>query len=255
MSRAADRVLEALQHLADHIELGVVELGLLMKIDKSSAHRILAALTEKGFAVRIAESRRYRLGAEAARVGYAYVKSHDLPREVLPSLQRLADQTGETVTLAIYDRGSAMVLERVEGVDRVRTVSEVGLRAPIHAGASCKVLLAYQPHTELERVIREIGLPKLTPFTITEPDMLDSELAEIRHHGYATSFQEVRLDHVGIGAPIFDYRRRVVAALSVAGPQSRFPQERLEALIQEVVETAGEASFRLGFPATVLSAY
>lgn len=142
MSRAAERVLDALQHLADHGELGVVELAGMMQIDKSSAHRILGALADKGFAFRVPETRRYRLGAEAARVGYAYVKSHDLRREVLTSLHRLADRTGETVTLAIYDRGAALVLERVEGADRVRTISEVGLRAPAHAGASCKSLLA-----------------------------------------------------------------------------------------------------------------
>lgn len=255
MTRAADRVLEALQHLADHIELGVVELSQMMAIDKSSAYRILASLTERGFANKVPESRRYRIGAEAARVGYAYVKSHDLRREVLPSLQKLADRTGETVTLAIYDRGAAMVLERVEGADRVRTVSEVGLRAPIHAGASCKALLAYQPHTELERVIREIGLPRLTPFTITDADKLHNELAEIRRQGFATSFQEVRLEHVGFGAPVFDYRSRVVAAISIAGPEVRFPADRVEEMIREVREAAREASYRLGYPAQVSSAY
>lgn len=255
MSRAADRVLEALQHLADHLEVGVVELAGMMHIDKSSAHRILASLTEHGFAVRVAESRRYRIGAEAARVGYSYVKSQDLRREVLSSLHRLADRTGETVTLAIYDRGAALVLERVEGADRVRTVSEVGLRAPIHAGASCKALLAYQPHTELERVIREIGLTRLTPYTITDPDLLHEDLAEIRRQGFAVSLQEVRIDHYGLGAPIFDYRHRVVAAISVAGPKDRFPQDRIQLLIREVVAAAQDASYRLGGSGQVHSAY
>lgn len=255
MTRAANRVLEALQHLADQNELGVVELGGMMGIDKSSAHRLLVALTEHGFAVRVPESRRYRLGAEAARIGYAYVKAHDLRREIVPVLQRLADQTGETATMAVYDRGAALVLERVEGVHRVRTVSEVGLRAPIHAGASCKALLAFLPHTDCEQVIRETGLPKLTPFTITEPDALHTELAEIRRRGYAVSIDEVRLDHMGIGAPVFDYRSRVVAAISVAGPKERFPTERMDELIREVRAAAWEASARLGFTSQESAAY
>jgi DNA-binding IclR family transcriptional regulator len=129
----------------------------------------------------------------------------------------------------------------------------VGLRAPIHAGASCKALLAYQPHTELERVIREVGLARLTPFTITDPDKLHEELAEIRRKGYAISLHEVRLEHIGIGAPVFDYRARVVAAISIAGPADRFPPERIQQLTREVLETAREASYRLGFPAHAVS--
>lgn len=255
MARAADRVLEALRYLADQTELGVIELSQVMQVDKSTAHRLLSSLTDYGFAVRVPESRRYRIGAEAGRVGYAYVKSHDLRRELLPTLQWLADRTGETVTLAIYDRGAAMILERVEGTDRVRTVSEVGMRAPIHAGASCKALLAHQSYTELDRVIREVGLPRLTPYTITDSDLLHADLADIRRNGYALSLEEVRLEHVGVGAPLFDYRGQCVAAISIAGPQDRFPPSRREQIVREVMEAARDGSIRLGYPVPVPSGH
>lgn len=235
--------------------MGVLELAAKMCVDKSVAHRILATLTSKGFARRIPESRRYGLGAEAARVGYAYVKSHDVRQILLPVLQRLADQTGETVTLAVYDSGSALVVERVEGMDRVRTVSEVGTRGPVHAGASCKALLAFQPFEEVERVIREIGLPKLTPYTITDPAVLREDLLEIRRCGYSLSLGEVRIDQIGIGAPVFNYRGQVAAAISVAGPSSRLTPERRQVLVARLLDTAREGSRLLGYVPVASLAY
>lgn len=246
MIQVVERALLALKFLAEHREVRVADLARHLGVDKASAHRLLATLAEHGFVWQNAETRRYRLGPETLRLGRAFHKQNELVERLHPCLERLADRTGETVTLAVYDRGSALILDRVEGLDRVPTVSEVGLRAPIHAGGTCKVLLAHLPAEEFQFVVGRVGLAALTPRTITDAAALQLHLDEIRRQGYAISEGEVRPGFVGIGCPVFDYRGAVVASVGIAGPEERFPPRRRSVLIEEVRGTAREASRLLG---------
>lgn len=237
-----ERALIALRHLAEHQELGVTDLAKRVGIDKSTMHRILSTLCQHGYVYRNPLTRRYTLGAELFHLGRAFLRCNGLAHAVRPALERLADRTGDTALLAIYDRGTALVLDRIEGVDRVPTMAEVGGRFPIHGAATGKVLLAYLPPDELEHLVSQVGLTPVTPSTITDLTVLSAHLAEVRSQGYAISDEEAGIDQVGIGAPLRDPRGRVVAAISVAGPVARFPARRRGVLIEEVLRTAAEAS-------------
>lgn len=226
----------------------VTELTGLTGLDKASVHRLLTTLADAGLVRRISSSRRYRLGSETALLGFSYIQNHELRLPVLPAMKELAESTGETVTLAVYDRGWAIVLDRVDGSNHYRSASDVGLKAPIHAGASCKALLAHQPEPEVERVLSEIELTRFTPYTITDAAQLRAELSQIRKQGFAISRQEVRFGNVAVGAPVQNGASEVVAAISIAGPLDRFGEPRLESLVQEVIQAADWASGLLGSP-------
>jgi hypothetical protein len=95
-------------------------------------------------------------------------------------------------------------------------------------------------------VIREKGLRKYTPNTITEPETLKEHLKSIRRLGYATSDQEIYTGVKALAAPIFDYSGRVVASICVAGPRERFTQEKFTLLLDYVKRAAHSITAKLG---------
>jgi DNA-binding IclR family transcriptional regulator len=119
-------------------------------------------------------------------------------------------------------------IEKVESEHPVRMTMEVGTRRLPHAGASSKVILAYLPDEEIQDIIREKGLPKLCINTITDPGELSTELAEIRGREYALSQEETDLGAWGVATPILDRNGIAIAGIGVAGPLSRYSEERVE---------------------------
>jgi DNA-binding IclR family transcriptional regulator len=138
--------------------------------------------------------------------------------------------TGETVILTTYYEQEVICIEKVETNRSVRMTMDVGTRRPLHAGASSKALMAYLPPDEVQSIIDQ-GLSKACINTITDPNVLEDELAKIRRQGYAESQQETDLGAWGVATPVFDGRGDVIAAIGIAGPSSRMSDELVESYV------------------------
>ncbi|TLN05734.1 IclR family transcriptional regulator, partial [bacterium] len=111
-----------------------------------------------------------------------------------------------------------------------------------------KILLAFGDEAQTEKYINSAEFEKFTPFTITTPDDLRAELAKIRVQGYALSEQEYHDGIRGIGAPVFNYQDKIVAAVSITGPVYRLTEERInQELLPLAHKAASEMSRRLGW--------
>jgi len=135
----------------------------------------------------------------------------------------------------------------VEASATVRVISRVGLHMPVHATAAGKALVCHESEEELRRRFAG-GLKGYTKNTITDLDALLADLARARERGYATDLEEFEEGLRCVGAPIRDYTRKVIGALSVSGPAHRLTDEKIEATLgPQVVRAAGELSSRLGY--------
>jgi DNA-binding IclR family transcriptional regulator len=85
--------------------------------------------------------------------------------------------------------------------------------------------MAYLPDEERESIIEDQGLPRLCVNTITDGEALDAELATVRGDGFAQSVEETDVGAWGVATPIRDWEGKVIAAIGVAGPNSRFGEE------------------------------
>jgi DNA-binding IclR family transcriptional regulator len=144
-----------------------------------------------------------------------------------PIMRRLAQETRETVLLTVLNdaRDCSICVERIDSQYDLRIHLEVGRQVPLHAGASAKVLLACLPPDEIDGFVQRVGLPKVAPNTITDPDILKENLAEIRRRGYAVSQEETNAGAWGLAVSILDRQRYPVAALGVSAPVSRYSRE------------------------------
>jgi len=245
--QSVTRSLDLLEALAAPGELGLVELATRAGLQPSTAHRLLATLTERGYTLQSEETGRYLLGYKllelASFVNARTTHLRALARPYLASVQRV---TGETANLTIFEPPDVIFLDQVEGTRSVRMFTQVGLAVPAHTSASGKAILAYQPPEVIDALLTR-GLQRLTPRTITAPDELRKELARIRRRGYAIDNEEHEEGVSCVSAPIFDFEGAVCAAISVSAPTQRIHSADTAELGELIAGRAAEVSRALGY--------
>jgi IclR family acetate operon transcriptional repressor len=241
--RNAARVLKAFT--PTEREWGVTDLARRLSIAKSTAHRLLATLTEEGLLEQDPASGRYRLGLVVFDMAAA-AQSVDLHEAVLTPMTELRNRTGETVQVAVLDGREVVYVERLDSQNTLRLFLEVGRRNSAHSTGCGKALLAFLPPDQLDRTLRGWTLEAKTKHTITDVHALRAELAEARRRGYAVNRRESEVGIISVAAPIRDVSGRTVAAISVAGPVERLEPHELK-VAQATIECAALASRRLGF--------
>src|SRR3990172_280576 len=248
--QSVTRSLDLLEALAAPGELGLVELATRAGLQPSTAHRLLATLTERGYTLQSEETGRYLLGYKvlelASFVNARTTHLRTLVRPYLASVQRV---TGETANLTVFEPPDVIFLDQVEGTRSVRMFTQVGLAVPAHTSASGKAILAYQPPEVIDALLTR-GLQRLTPRTITAPDELRKELARIRRRGYAIDNEEHEEGVSCVSAPIFDFEGAVCAAISVSAPTQRIHSADTAELGELIAGRAAEVSRALGFEQT-----
>ena len=237
----------------DHYEIGISDLAKRLGLAKSTVHRLASTLLDQGMLEQNAGDGKYHLGLALFELGTLVRRKMDFTQEARPLLRSVLEKTGETVHLAILDHDSVLYLISMESRQALRMGSKVGTRAPVHATAAGKALLAFQPEEEIARVIAR-GLPPSTPNTVVDAKRLVRELALVRTRNYATDDEESEVGLRSIAAPIRNDSGGVIAAISIAGPVQRMTQKTLLGWTRELVGAAEAVSQRLGWPKSRASA-
>lgn len=239
--RSVDRALSILQVIARHGEITMAEIAVEIGVHKSTAFRLLATLEARGMVERGPNRGCYRVGYGVVQLAAGATRGHDLSVLSRPICQRLADELGETVNIAIHDGTAVISIDQIIGTSAVTTVNWVGQRTPIHATAAGKVFLAYGA-----RLPRRPE--RFTEHTITRIADLRIELEGVRERGYAASVEEHEAGLVAVAAPIRDIEDSVAAAVVASGPTFRFPNEQIPQIAEQVMAAASEISQRNGAP-------
>lgn len=216
-----------------------------LELPAPTAHRLLAALEQSGFAEQDAHGV-WRIGVRAFRVGSAFLEHRNLSAKALPHLARLMEQSGETANLAVPSDGEVVFIAQVQCRELMRMSVKLGARAPMHASGAGKAMLAAMDADSAAQAIGGHGLPRYTDHTIVDHAALLAELAATRRRGYAVDDEEHAPGLRCVAAPIFDERGQPWAALSLAGPTSRLTRERVAGLGALVAATAHDVTQALG---------
>jgi DNA-binding IclR family transcriptional regulator len=115
---------------------------------------------------------------------------------------------------------------------------------PLHASASGKALLAAMTDAEVERLLPASPLPASARQTLRHRDDLLAEIRLIRERGYAKQDEEFVDGIAAVATPVLDASGRALAALSIAGPSSRFDEATWAALL---LPAASEMSQLCGY--------
>jgi DNA-binding IclR family transcriptional regulator len=223
------------------------EISRRLEIPKSSASYILRTLERQGYLRRERGTGKYRLGLKLLSLSRGVHVEEDLIEAARPVLRRLVEKTGLTAHLAVLDHTEAVYVEKVEAPGFIKMDTWVGRRMEIHATAVGKALAANLAPSEAEAIIKERGLTKRTPRTITATARLMRELEKVRARGYAVDDEENNLGARCVGAAIFDGFGRAAAAVSVSGTIGQIDKGSLAATAEAVKKAAREISRHLGY--------
>jgi DNA-binding IclR family transcriptional regulator len=225
--------------------MGVSELARKLGMGKSSVHRVLATLTEQGFVTKTLDDR-YRLGLKLHELGQLVVSSLELRHVAHGPLEKLRNECGETVHVAVLEGADAVYVHRIESQSTLRTFSRVGRRVPAHTTSSGKCLLAFGPPEQIDVVVAA-GLRRIGPRSITTERGLREALVKIRADGYVVSVEENERGVVSLGAPVFGHDGSCIAAVSIAGPMLRVTTAEVPRLVRMVRRCALDISVGMGF--------
>jgi IclR family acetate operon transcriptional repressor len=240
---SVDRALRLLQELAGHGSgVTLSELASTTGLPKSSLHRTLEALQERGFATQ-RDDGRYLLGAELLRIAFEFHDRLDLRVLLRPTLERLRTTLNETVHVGVLDGPDVVYIDKLEPTRPLSLTSKIGGRNPAHATAVGKALLAWTYPTQAsvtEWIRRDGPLVRRTPRTIVDAGQLARELARVRADGFSKDMEESEPGVRCLATPVFFGGPVPVAAISLSAPKDRLPTRLMPDVAALLVREAAE---------------
>jgi IclR family transcriptional regulator, pca regulon regulatory protein len=234
----------------DRPALGISELSRELALTRSTTHRYVATLASLGFLEQDDSTRKYRLGPRVLDLGFSMLGSLELREIAAPHLRRLTETTGHTSNLAIRDDTDVILIDRIRGrpgrYHHLEFTLHVGSRLPAYCSATGKVLLAFLPRPDLDRLLERIELIPRGPRTLTSKRALLAELEQVRRTGLAVNDEELESALRSIAAPVRARSGEVVAAVNVAIPWSPVAMSELVSRLGPTVQTtAGDIAARV----------
>lgn len=229
--------------------LGLSEVAKVSGMGKSAAQRFLHTLSALGYIRQDKETKAYAITARVLDLAQSYLGADGL-REKASHFMRAANlKTEETVNLTVLDRLSVLYLMRYKGFHEISVDLSIGSKLPAFCTAPGRVILAFLEEAESSWVLQKTDIKAYTPFTVTEKSKIVSTLAAIRRDGYFISNQEAFVGDISVAAPVFNFAGRIVAAVNMAVPTSRWTIDKVrEKLMPVTVAVASDISAAMGFP-------
>jgi DNA-binding IclR family transcriptional regulator len=234
---------------AERTVLTLSELSALLGLNKATAYRLANALAARGMLWRDQRTRTYTLGPHILSLADLATRRRDLTSVCMPHMLRLAAETGETVGLHIRLGKARLCISQIESRHELSAKLDIGKPLPLYCGAGSKALIADMPEDEIDDLIAETGLKPLGPGSIVDPREFKRALKSVRTLGYATSCEERTQGGITIAAPIRDFMRLTVAALSIYAPLVRVDKALLKTWAPTLLSATRTISEELPAPA------
>ena len=227
---------------------GITLTDIAQRVDlpPSTTHRLLSTLEKMGYVYQGEDLGLWYVGLQAFTVGAGYLANRDFVAQSHAYMRRLMEQSGETANLAVLDGTEAVFVAQVQCREMMRILVKLGSRVPLHASGVGKAIFAALPDEQIDAILKVRGLPRITSHTIVAPETMWAALKVIRQRGYSFDDEEHAPGTRCVAATIYDEYAEPLGAISLAGPASRLPDERIRQLGPIVAHIAEELTHRLG---------
>ena len=217
------RVLKAFDE--DHPEMTLSEVAAKTALPPAVARRCLITLVELGYVGQ--HERKFLLRPAVLTIGSAFLASMQIEQVVLPPLQALRDQTGDSASLAVLSGAEILYVAHVSTDRRFRVAAGVGTRFPFHATSLGKALAAYLPEDERTALMARAPFQRFTERTVTDRPSLGDRFHLITERGYDSALDELDYGIVSVAVPIFGRGGRVIASINCSTSTTRISQDEL----------------------------
>lgn len=213
-------------------------------ITRAAARRCLLTLAALNY---LSHDGKYFMPApRLLRLGSAYLGGDALAAAAAPILDRLRDEIGESVSLAVADGDEILFVARSAAARVVSAAVKIGARWPMHCTAAGRVLLAARPDAGFETYLANAKFEKLTPKTVVDRDELRRVIEETRRRGYGAGDEEIEIGLRAVAVPVHSPAGMVVAAMTVSASSARMSILAMEQGIVPALRRAADRLLRSG---------
>lgn len=245
--QSLERALDIIEVLVTRPEgAGVSRIAEITDINKSTVHRLLATLLERGYVAQLPGGD-YKVGLKLIEAASCYLNGLELQTEARPYISKITHELGLTAHLGILEGDKVVYIEKMDVVSNIQMYNQIGVRVPAYCSSLGKCLLSRYSGEELDEIMDESKLRKMTEHTITTMEDFHEEMKTVRSRGWAIDNEESEYDHRCIGAPIYDYRGDIIASISASGSNTAVPEDRIEEIADYLKKIALEISEDLGY--------
>lgn len=245
--QTVDRALELIDLMASAEKgMSVLEISKALDVTRTGAYNLLNSLMAKNFVEKDPLSNKYNLGYRLFELGHIYTYQYPfVPIAEAVAHRELSQQWDYPINLCVYKSpGTVVFLRRKQ--DELARRGKLKIVVPAYTRAEGKLLMAYLSEDQLREDLAAIELKSYAKNTITDKEILLSQLSEIKSLGYGMEREENRGGSAGIACPIFDISKKVVAALGMEIPLDKM-KEQWEECLEDLKNTCRDISLELGF--------
>jgi DNA-binding IclR family transcriptional regulator len=235
-----------MRELEGHGELSVAKLAASVGEPVSSTYRLITNLAAIGWVETGSKRGLYRLGVYAMSVGGRLEDRISVRDAALPFLKSLLEETSATSFLCVRRSSRAVCIERLEGRDVRSLALALGDSFPLYRGAAPLALLAFLPRSEREAVLDGFENQRKTDASVPTRSAIERSINTIRDNGYSMSDGDVTPGIASIGAPVYNHRGELEAAISISGLRAAVIETPVPT-VRLVLEAAADVSRSLGF--------
>jgi len=224
---------------AERPRLTLSDVAKLTGITRAAARRYLRTLTRLGYAD--FDGRFFSLTPRILRLGYAYLSSAPLPNRLLPFLEKISQETGESSSAAVLDGDEIVYIAR-SATRRILSIGlGVGSRLPAYCTSLGRVILAHRAPAEIDAYLERVPLERRTHFTVTDRRQLHGLLDAVREQGYAVVNEELELGLRSIAVPVRREDGSVQIAINIGTQAARVEAAEMTERFLPVLREASEA--------------
>ncbi len=204
-----------------------------LQLQRSTAHRILTHLVQERLLGVMQPGQRYILGPLTYELGLRATQRNQLNDICRPSLERLAQSSGDVVFLSVRSGLETVCVDRAEGDYPIRAYTrQTGDRRPIGFGAVGISMLAPLPDEEVHQALKD-GAKLLKAYSGETPAESWARVQRARENGYALNVRE-QLGLRAIALPINGPAGVPVAAISLCAIATRLEEARAREIAEAI---------------------
>lgn len=225
--------------------LSIADVAKKTGLDRATVRRSLLTLVELQYAVY--DGKFFTLTPRILRLGQAYLSPTSLPALLQPHLDLLAEKTGQSSSASVLDDTQVLYIARASQ-RRVMSINlNPGSRLPAYCSSMGRILLASLSDDHARNLLARTELHANTDRTMTDVEMIMTELGKVRELGYAVIDQELELGLRSIAVPLKNRRGETIAALNVGAPAAHISLAQMtEDVLPLLNKAADEIRMSLG---------
>jgi DNA-binding IclR family transcriptional regulator len=227
---SVERTLDVIEIISKGRLIGITQLANIMKIGTSSAHRILATLEKKGFAVQEPDTGKYTVGHMLVQLTKSVIRKVTALKYIQPALDELCGKTGENVIFGVVTPSKDKILVLAEEIaDKTIIIKPMLYKyLPLYVCSCGKEYLLTLNDKQIKALLSKTALAPFTKYTLTSFTAFRKQLARFRKLGHSITKDELAVGESEIASAIIDAEDRFAGAIAIVVPTFRFTDKNIK---------------------------